>query len=75
MTSIGQRYVVALQHQPLLTKAATAASFNFLQEMLASWAADVPLDGLKAAKMGLYGFGVSGPLGHFLFVWYKWLTG
>jgi hypothetical protein len=68
MSSIPQRYLEALQLHPLLTKATTAATLNGLQEMLASWAADVSLDVRKAAKMALYGLLVSGPLGHWLFV-------
>ncbi|KAI8904136.1 hypothetical protein EDD86DRAFT_233167 [Gorgonomyces haynaldii] len=64
-----QAYSKSLQERPLLTKASTAALLNGLQELIASKIAQTgdPQTAIKSLKMALYGFFVSGPMGHTLF--------
>ncbi|KAJ3113612.1 hypothetical protein HDU96_003143 [Phlyctochytrium bullatum] len=64
--TLWDRYLHGLQTQPVLYKAATAATLNGVQEVLATKLTGGKLDS-KAAKMAAYGFFVSGPLGHHLY--------
>ncbi|KAJ3219142.1 hypothetical protein HDU67_002475 [Dinochytrium kinnereticum] len=64
--TLWDRYLHGLRTQPVLTKAATAATLNGLQEIIASQATGGKIDS-KAAKMAAYGFFISGPLGHHLY--------
>ncbi|KAJ3103376.1 hypothetical protein HDU97_010214 [Phlyctochytrium planicorne] len=60
-------YLHGLQTKPVLYKAGTAGFLNGLQEIVASQATGGKVDS-KAAKMAAYGFFVSGPLGHHLYL-------
>ncbi|ORZ34889.1 hypothetical protein BCR44DRAFT_1390141 [Catenaria anguillulae PL171] len=66
------KYLALLATRPVLTKAGTSATLNFLQEAVANALATDPnassADALiKASKMAAYGLLVSGPLGHYLY--------
>jgi peroxisomal membrane protein 2 len=61
------KYSASLTERPLLTKAATSGTLYALQELIASAVTGSQADSSKALKMTLYGFFVSGPLGHYLF--------
>ncbi|KAJ3369964.1 hypothetical protein GGF31_004814 [Allomyces arbusculus] len=64
-------YVAMLAARPVLTKAATSAFLNTLQETISQVMTNPRQDrGIvleKALKMGTYGFTIGGPLGHFLY--------
>ncbi|KAJ3326071.1 hypothetical protein HDU76_013033 [Blyttiomyces sp. JEL0837] len=62
-----QSYVHGLETRPVLYKAGTAATLNFTQELVATVATGGIPD-LKAVKMAVYGFAISGPLGHYLYL-------
>lgn len=67
-----QSYLVALQKNPIRTKAYTSASLNALSELIASVVAGEkdPKTGSyvssRVPKMALYGFFISAPLSHYL---------
>ncbi|KAJ2159816.1 hypothetical protein GGF46_002756 [Coemansia sp. RSA 552] len=71
-------YLTALARQPLVTKACTTATLNFLQEEIAQRYSGVRADdqsrgnksGLvdrRVIQFSLYGLAISGPLNHFLY--------
>ncbi|KAJ3361836.1 hypothetical protein HDU91_003722 [Kappamyces sp. JEL0680] len=66
-TDLLSKYSQSLTERPLLTKAATSGTLYALQELIASVVTGSNPDSAKAVKMTLYGFFVSGPLGHFLY--------
>jgi peroxisomal membrane protein 2 len=60
-------YSANLTLRPILTKASTSATLYTLQEIIAALVTGSPADSAKALRMALYGFFISGPLGHFLY--------
>lgn len=62
-----QAYVALLERQPLLTKAATSAFLNALEEFSAQRLKGEKVDMSKVVKKGVYGCTISAVLGHYLY--------
>lgn len=65
--SLIEKYSNSLNSRPILTKAITSSTLYTLQELIAAAISRSPADASKALRMTLYGFFVSGPMGHFLY--------
>ncbi|KAI8917066.1 hypothetical protein DFJ77DRAFT_499437 [Powellomyces hirtus] len=63
------RYLVSLREHPVYTKMGTAATLNFLQEVVATsvTGTDMETGFKKAGGMAAYGALIGGPMGHFLY--------
>ncbi|KAJ3163941.1 hypothetical protein HDU88_006110 [Geranomyces variabilis] len=68
-SALWSRYLISLAEHPLGTKMGTAATLNFLQEVVATAATkgDTTAGAKKATLMAAYGALIGGPLGHYLY--------